>query len=303
MAATGRGTNYVLTWNNYTQEQYDTLHVFITQRCKRGVIGKEVGASGTPHLQVAFVTKHRTTFNTLRTDLGEGYHIQSMREPWAANLLYCTKDDHNAYIFETASAVEKHQGARQDLIKAKAIIQKARSWSAVMDDDDIVHVVAKHGKWAEQIWANRPFPKMLEQTLRKWQFDLSAELTGKPDPRKIIWFYDLTGGTGKSYMSRYLCCNHGAIEMCNKSAETYFLYQGQPIVIWDLARTALDKVPYEAIEKVKNGAVVSTKYTPQQKIFDQPHVLCFANYEPNDLAWSKDRYDIRSTFDVTHELI
>lgn len=46
----------------------------------------------------------------------------------------------------------------------------------------------------------------------------------------------ISWGRGKSYLARLLCCNYGAIEMPNKTAEIYYLYQGQPIIIWDLAR-------------------------------------------------------------------
>lgn len=293
-----RGTNFAITVNNWTQDQYDTLHVFITQKCSKGIIGKEKGESGTLHLQCAIVTRKRFYFDTLIADLGPGFHIEAMKKPWNANKNYCLKDDPDAFLFEIEKEdkPDSKQGLRQDLAAAKDKIRKAGSWKAVMDDDELAPVIAKYSKWSADIWASRPFPTMDVATLRSWQHDLIAELSAKPDQRKIIWFYDLLGDTGKSFLSRLLCCNYGAIEMPNKTAEVYFLYQGQKIIIWDLARTVMDRVPYEPIEKVKNGSVISTKYCPEQKIFDQPHVVVFANYPPNDQAWSKDRYDIRTEF-------
>lgn len=294
-----RGTNFTITCNNWTQEQYDLLQVYITTKCSKGIIAKEQGAEGTPHLQCALVSKCRIYFDNLRSDLGTGFHLEVMKKPWLASKRYCTKEDKDAFLFETQPPpATAHQGLRSDLLKAKAVIQSAVSWTAILDNDELLHIVAKHGQWCEKIWANRPFPKMDELQIRYWQYDIIQELIGVPDTRKIIWFNDQLGGRGKSYLARLLCCNYGAIEMPNKTAEIYYLYQGQPIIIWDLARTVQERVPYEPIEKVKNGSVVSTKYTPQQKIFAQPHVVVFANYAPNESAWTPDRYDIREHFNV-----
>lgn len=294
-----RGTNFAITCNNYTEAQYDTLHVFICTKCKKGIIGKEQGKEGTPHLQGAFITKERFYFTALQAALGPGFHISAMRKPWKANKQYCLKDDKEAFVFDDASsAVTNDQGLRKDLSFAKQKIQCAKSWSEVMNDDDIAPVIAKYGKWAEQIWSHRPYPSMSPEYLLSWQHTLIDELALSPDPRKIIWLYDFLGNKGKSYLSRYLCCNKNAIEMPNKADATYYTYEGQRIVIWDLTKTAIDRVPYEAMEKVKNGMVISTKYVPIQKIFDQPHVVVFANYPPNENAWSKDRYDIREEFDM-----
>lgn len=297
-----RGIGFAVTVNNWSQEQYDTLHVFITLKCKCGIIGKEVGENETPHLQAAFVTKERWYFTALITELGVGFHVEAMKKGWDANKKYCSKEDKNAFLLDPP-VVTRKQGAREDLSAAKTLIRAAANWRAVMDNDELAPVVAKYPKWAADIWATRPFKTMVAPILRQWQHDIIEELKGPVHPRKIIWFYDFDGYHGKSWLNRYLMCNFGGIEMPNKSQDVYYLYQGQPIVMWDLARTAQERVPYEAIEKVKDGKVINTKYVPENKIFDPPHVLIFANYEPNEQAWSKDRYDIRTEFDCSEIVI
>ena len=44
------------------------------------------------------------------------------------------------------------------------------------------------------------------------------------------------------------------------------------------------------IEDLKNGRYFSTKYVSEMRIYKPPHVVCFANSEPNFAALSADRW-------------
>ena len=46
------------------------------------------------------------------------------------------------------------------------------------------------------------------------------------------------------------------------------------------------------MESIKNGRVFSAKYESKMKVFDPPHVICFANFEPKREAMSADRWAI-----------
>jgi hypothetical protein len=52
-------------------------------------------------------------------------------------------------------------------------------------------------------------------------------------------------------------------------------------------------VNYGAIEQIKNGLLFSGKYEGGQCVFNQPHVIVFANAEPKEEQMSMDRWDIR----------
>lgn len=132
---------------------------------------------------------------------------------------------------------------------------------------------------------------------RNWQNDV-IELIKKPtDPRKINWIWEKYGNVGKSELMNYLCIKHNAIELSGKVADMAFTYNGEPIVCFDIPRTAEDNGEsirhlYNFAEKLKNGRIVSTKYESSCKIFKKPHIIFFANFECDYTVWSKDRYNV-----------
>jgi len=42
---------WCFTLNNYTEEQISSIVPIIKEKCRLGIFGKELGESGTPHLQ------------------------------------------------------------------------------------------------------------------------------------------------------------------------------------------------------------------------------------------------------------
>ena len=53
-----------------------------------------------------------------------------------------------------------------------------------------------------------------------------------------------------------------------------------------------EQINYQVMESIKNGRVFSAKYESKMKVFDPPHVICFANFEPKREAMSADRWAI-----------
>lgn len=64
------------------------------------------------------------------------------------------------------------------------------------------------------------------------------------------------------------------------------------IIICDIPRTNLEYINYGAIESIKNGMIYSGKYEGGQCIFDNPHVVVFANELPDGSKMSRDRWRI-----------
>lgn len=58
--------NFVATLNNYTHECVQKMKEFIEKHCEYGVFGKEVGESGTPHLQIYCELKGRMILTSIR---------------------------------------------------------------------------------------------------------------------------------------------------------------------------------------------------------------------------------------------
>jgi len=125
------------------------------------------------------------------------------------------------------------------------------------------------------------------------------------EKRKIYWFYDEVGCSGKSDMCKYLVVHHNIL-FCNngKCADLVNLVFNQEEVttmIWDLPRDH-DKISYSAIESVKNGMVCNTKYETGVKVFDPPHIFIFSNFLPDIGTLSPDRWVIYKVADYGNDV-
>lgn len=87
--------SWVFVVNNYTAADCIRLDALSAQdKIDYLVYGKEVGDSGTPHLQGYVVWKNRKTFNSCRDCLPFGAHVerQSDRSTVEEAAAYCRKD-------------------------------------------------------------------------------------------------------------------------------------------------------------------------------------------------------------------
>lgn len=134
--------------------------------------------------------------------------------------------------------------------------------------------------------------------LRPWQEELKNILLTKPDKRTVYWYWDREGGSGKTEFCRYMKRLHGAVYVSGKAHDVKYaiasLLELQPIkiVIWDVPRSILDYISYEAVENVKNGLFFCGKYESKMVDINPPHVVIFANEPPNEYKLSKDRWKV-----------
>lgn len=139
--------------------------------------------------------------------------------------------------------------------------------------------------------ARYPHKKPELTALRPFQNHLMQIFQTEPDDRTIHWVYDNEGGAGKSRFAAHLADHHGALILEGKKNDAAYLFQGQRIVVFDLARTQEDscKGLYQLAENIKNGRVHSGKYVPVNKISSGSHVVFFANFPPPEGTFSNDR--------------
>lgn len=81
---------WCFTLNNYSEDECNSISSIVPQKCKKWIIGKEVGESGTPHLQgyIEFKTKSRpkSVFDNDRI------HWEKSKGSVMNNLNYCSKE-------------------------------------------------------------------------------------------------------------------------------------------------------------------------------------------------------------------
>lgn len=132
-----------------------------------------------------------------------------------------------------------------------------------------------------------------------WQIELLEALKKEPDNRKVNWYWSEEGKVGKSAFCKHMVMNHGAVlltkgtyqDMCNLVYKSDMMISR--IVIFDLPRNNGNKISYSAIESIKNGMVCNTKYETGFKCFPPPHIVVFANDEPDFGELSCDRWYVK----------
>jgi len=138
---------------------------------------------------------------------------------------------------------------------------------------------------------------------KPWQKDLIEELKESPDPRKIHWYFDHYGNSGKSFFTKHFGMYKGAFVSTKANTyhvatalDEYIRANGQDsvlIVIFNFTRQQESRNIYQALEELKDGMVTSEKYKGRTMFFPNPHLICFANYLPDVTTVTQDRWDIR----------
>jgi len=138
-----------------------------------------------------------------------------------------------------------------------------------------------------------------ESKLFEWQKEVITHIKSEPDDRSILWLWSEVGGIGKSTFVKYLVYTYNAI-LCGKGVYSdiiNIMYKANMdksnLVVFDLPRNNGNKISYSALEAIKNGCIVNTKYETGSKIFNPPHIIVFSNASPEDGAMSADKLVVR----------
>jgi len=130
-----KATRFCFTKNNYTDLEVEILKSDLTQHFKYWCFGKEIGESGTPHLQGYFEfengSKLRISAAHTRMDrVGVlGTHIEIAKGTAQQNITYCSKDGD---FFEGGKR-PKGQGNRSDLDAVSEMAGEGASITEIAD--------------------------------------------------------------------------------------------------------------------------------------------------------------------------
>lgn len=156
-----------------------------------------------------------------------------------------------------------------------------------------------------KIWTNIILPRKVKDPLEgkilyPWQQEIMDIIKEEPDDRKIYWYWEPKGCAGKTSMAKHICMTRNAIVLSGKSSDvkhgvaSHIEKKGWlDVAIFNITRTQQDFVSFEAIEAVKDGIFFSGKYEGTMQVFAPPHIICFANFEPDLNKLSRDRWAIR----------
>lgn len=263
--------------------------------------------TGRFHLQmfIGFTANRRLNLgmpNNYFKKLHPTAHWELMKGTIEQNEKYCSKSDTSCSEYKTWGDVPvSRQGKRSDT-EAMAEAMKAAGGSvakmlkaaATEHGGTFIRYAAGAEKYAKVMQAK---PVVPARPWKIWQQQLLTHLEGVPDDRKIRWYYDPVGGSGKSTLVKYVMANHDATMLDGALKDMQFMYvsAGMPrIVFFDLVRTMpenLDHI-YRMAEMLKNGVMPSPKYNSTVELFDPPHVIIMSNSMPASGKWTSDRLDL-----------
>lgn len=137
-------------------------------------------------------------------------------------------------------------------------------------------------------------PELTPDMLYDWQKNIVNTITTKPDNRTIHWYWEPDGNIGKTTFAKFLSFYYDAIPLEGKKNDILFCAASFPssVYIYDIERSLEEHLSYGAIEKIKNGYYMCAKYESKPILRPCPHVICFANFEPNYIKLSNDRWHV-----------
>lgn len=144
----GKSRDWCFTFNNYTEDQVTLLIAqFTNERVRYYVFGREIGESGTPHLQGYVVMKSPRAFNGVKKEYIAGIHWERRKGSHEQARDYCKKGEQshaewaefgakgpnwglNAVVTEAGD--EPKMGARTDLVQMRDMITSGTSVDEIL---------------------------------------------------------------------------------------------------------------------------------------------------------------------------
>lgn len=277
---------FTFTINDFDENTEEFLQGL---ECRYIIYGYEIApVSGRPHLQGYVYFDNPRSFKAV-TKLIKG-HIETAKGAPEQNYDYCSKDGNFFERGQRPLSDKAQRVANQERYRLALDAAREGRFSDIPPD-----LYTRHRSTYHDIHTQRPHdPLPLLANLHPWQASLVNEVAAEPHPRSIIWYVDHLGGQGKSAITNHLVDQGLAQSISNgSSANMFYLIDRPRVVLLDFTRDVEERVNYGALEAIKNGRVMSTKYQPVYKVFPTPHVVVFSNFEPDQSKFSADRWDIR----------
>lgn len=253
-----KGRKWCFTENNYENKKVEQLTTLFSKEKCQYIIGKEVGESGTPHLQGYVEFKNPRSFLSMKKMIGNKVHLEKARGTTRQNYDYCSKDSNFVSNMDFRSFRQK--------IKDKVL------------ETEYKNVVWKN--WQQEILD-------IKQDNRKiyWYYEEKGNI-GKSF---LVKYMALTRDV--------IICDGKKGDIYNQ-VNTMMDNEKEPtIIICDIPRTSIDYINYGVLEKLKDGCIYSGKYEGGMCIFRNPIVICLANEPPDETTMSRDRWVVKEITD------
>jgi len=294
---------YVFTLNNPTDADRLRIASAFTDPDSHVVyliVGRETGASGTPHLQGFVIFNRPTSLAAARNVIGLTAHLECARGTSAQATEYCKKDgDYDEY--GTLPGPQGKTNYLDDFFQWADSFREEEG--RIPDSRDIaLHfptVLVRHRHIQEVLEARAPHPQLIANpNPRPWQLELEEHLTDdSPDDRIVEFFVDENGGKGKSWFQRFMIMKYpNKVQLLAPAKRDDLALNIDPqksIFLMNVPKTQMEFLQYSILEQLKDRTVFSPKYMSKMKILQHAcHVVVFSNEHPDMNKMSADRYKV-----------
>ena len=291
-------SRWCFTLNNPTDEERAHVAEFLSSGDRSyGVVGREVGESGTPHLQGFVILSSAQRLSYLRNNLSARAHYEPTRGTSRQASDYCKKDGD----FDEYGDVPGNQGRRTDL---ERLVEWADEFEEANgrppSDRDIAReqpvAFVKYPRFRE-LCSLRAAPVRLEYGVpQRWQSELADRLGGDANDRTIDFVVDAEGGKGKTWFCRWLATCRDDVQILGigkKSDIAHMVDETKRIYLFNVGRNQMEYLSYPLLEAMKDRLLTSTKYSGTTKTWSNNiHVVVLGNELPDFEKLTEDRYNI-----------
>lgn len=224
-------------------------------------------------------------------------HVKSVRTitHWKNLLVYISKEDIANLDLRPSAASRKAKESGQsppinmeDIWNCDSLQDALSAFIHTKADLSLANAI-------KTAYSCKPTPKIQAprmDELRPWQSVCDSIIDSKPDERTIHWFFGRKGNEGKSvYAKHRYTLDPDSILLAtqfNGAANAGSLIFGAiqngwngHCLILNLSRKQEFHEIYAPIEMIKDGVITNTKYQSQTCVFNNPHVVVFANFPPH----------------------
>jgi len=293
-----RCTRWVFTLNNYTDEDVNHLITVLEPLTTYLVFGREIGDSGTEHLQGFFQLNNSTRFNKVKQLIGNRAWLAQARGTTQQASDYCKKDGN----YEEFGDVPAEQGKRTDWdVYREWVTELGRVPSKREIINHNISLWARYSKSCIDIAEAILDPPSLtsDQPRFGWQTRVCGRIdnsvTEGANSRTIDFVIDPDGRGGKSWVTRWALTKYPdkvqVLRIGRRDDLAHAIDESKRIFLFDVPRNQMIFLQYSVLEMLKDRLVFSPKYASKMKILHHvPYVAVFSNEEPDMTQLTNDRY-------------
>lgn len=182
--------------------------------------------------------------------------------------------------------LDKIKNTRKDIDRTQGYCQKIETR---MEGPWFFNLKAKY--------QGQDLPK--KEDLYPWQKEILEICLSTNSDRLVHWYWEPTGGVGKSTFAKYLAWHHGdtvCVTTASKSADILTCAnENYQSYVFDFPRTLGPTFcPFNAIEQLKNGMISDAKLKKECRniITWKANVVIFSNHPPDTDKLSSDKWRI-----------